>query len=518
MKRTLLVFLLVNLVLSACAPASAPTSTLAPSVTPLSTATAMPTLITTSTPQPSSTPESTKIPTNTASPAPTALPTYDEKVVGFAGVAKIESKSEWKSIADSAINQYAKAFGIQPETVKLDIKGFEDKQYALALTQDGIPLLIWKKGENGEWKWMQNNWLLSASIVNFPIGVEIDPGHPNNREQGYRNFVINNANVINISGGLSHQWLSYGRAYVPEIVRQYKERNPNTPLTIHVNHLFYHHDTFPPELSDQSKPLAERQQLARSYMRERVREVLKIIVPIIEQYPNTKIMANLGNEVFWEYQGNVGWEGEYSDYPLYDLLGKDWLPEAYVAFEEVIKEYQIPRDKVTLLLNDWGIELPGKKSDYYFSQKKWVVAQIAKRLGISPKEVQLATGIQFGYDIKGRPENDYAVIYTRKILKLLETEDGRQELVNHLNSLEGGFFVTELVTDDPETMNKVLEVLERVNKDQIKGVIFWSALVRPNSGEIHYAGNTVVDKKTYAPLSSYYEVLKFLVSRLPGTN
>jgi hypothetical protein len=376
-----------------------------------------------------------------------------------------------------------------------------------------IPLMIATRGENGEWTWMQNNWLLSANIIGFPIGVEIDPGHPNNREQGYRDFVIRNANVINISGGLSHQWLRYGKTFLPEIVREYKEKNPNTPLTIDVNHLFYHHDTFPPELSDKSKPLAERQQLARNYMRERVREVLEIIAPIMERYPDTKIMANLGNEVFWEYQGATGWEGEYSDYPLYDLLGKDWLPEAYVAFEEVIKEYKIPRDKVTLLLNDWGIELPGQKFDYYFSQKKWVVDQIAKRLGVPPEKVQLATGIQFGYAIKGRPENDYALTYTNKIFKLLETEDGKQKLVDHLNSVNGGFYVTELVTDDPETMTKILQVLEKVDKGQIKGVIFWSALVRPKVGETHYAGNTVVDKKTYAPLVSYYEFLRFLLER-----
>jgi ABC-type transport system substrate-binding protein len=52
MKRTLLVFLLVNLMLSACAPASAPTPTPAPSATPLPTATTMPTSTPTITPTP----------------------------------------------------------------------------------------------------------------------------------------------------------------------------------------------------------------------------------------------------------------------------------------------------------------------------------------------------------------------------------------------------------------------------------------------------------------------------------
>jgi endo-1,4-beta-xylanase len=61
MKRTLIVLLLVNLMLSACAPASAPTSTPAPSATPLPTAT--------------TTPISTATPTSTPTPTPTATPT-----------------------------------------------------------------------------------------------------------------------------------------------------------------------------------------------------------------------------------------------------------------------------------------------------------------------------------------------------------------------------------------------------------------------------------------------------------
>jgi hypothetical protein len=50
------VFLLVNLMLSACAPVSAPTSTPAPSATPLPTATAAPTSTPTATPTATPTP------------------------------------------------------------------------------------------------------------------------------------------------------------------------------------------------------------------------------------------------------------------------------------------------------------------------------------------------------------------------------------------------------------------------------------------------------------------------------
>lgn len=123
-----------------------PLRTLVYSALPTTNPTATPTQIATATAT------ATLEPTRAASPTPTTLPTYDEKVVGLAGVAKIENKPEWKTIAQNAINQYAKVYGVQPETVKLNIKGFTDttgNQFALGLTQDGIPLMIW---ENGEWK------------------------------------------------------------------------------------------------------------------------------------------------------------------------------------------------------------------------------------------------------------------------------------------------------------------------------------------------------------------------------
>jgi hypothetical protein len=62
MKRTLIVLLLVNLILSACAPVSAPTPTSAPSATPFPTATATPTSTATSTSTPTATPTATPTP------------------------------------------------------------------------------------------------------------------------------------------------------------------------------------------------------------------------------------------------------------------------------------------------------------------------------------------------------------------------------------------------------------------------------------------------------------------------
>jgi len=169
--------------------------------------------------------------------------------------------------------------------------------------------------------------LQAANWKGILIGVEVDPGHPNDNESGYRSFVFKHTNYFVVSGAMSHRWIRYGRDFVPEFVDEYMRNNPDNQLTLGIGHLFYHHDEFPRELSDNTIPIEERRRLAQEYMERRVEEVLDIVSPLMEKYPNLKVEFNLSNEAIWEYNGNVGWEGEYSDYPLYDLFGKNWLQE-----------------------------------------------------------------------------------------------------------------------------------------------------------------------------------------------
>lgn len=79
MKRTLVVFLLANLILSACATASAPTPTAAPSATLLPTAPLAPTSTVTPTSTPTAIPTVTPTPTLTATPRPRTLRDLAEK-------------------------------------------------------------------------------------------------------------------------------------------------------------------------------------------------------------------------------------------------------------------------------------------------------------------------------------------------------------------------------------------------------------------------------------------------------
>jgi GH35 family endo-1,4-beta-xylanase len=185
MKRTLLVFLLVNMILSACAPVSAPTTTPAPSATPLPTAT--------------TTPISTATPTSTPTPTPTATPTPIPTIqVGNLSVpdprvtnpelfdlrnpnAPIPQFVNAMKMAGIEITAEHVAQGITYEALK-DKDGnplvvavynlapalFPEKYRDLA---GPIPLIIAQKGENG-WKWRK---LVEKDVSRIPIGSEIKP-------------------------------------------------------------------------------------------------------------------------------------------------------------------------------------------------------------------------------------------------------------------------------------------------------------------------------------------------------
>ncbi len=193
MKRTWMMVLLVNLMLSACAPVTGPTS--APSATPLSvavlapTSTATPTATVTVTPSP--TPTDTATPSPTPSPTATATPTpiptlLPEQVGGLSGVPDPRvTNPELFDLTrrDGPIPQFVNAMkkaGIEvsPDKVLNDLQFISTKaDGAPLLDKDGkpfivaaynldpnpnqtgetlegpIPLLIATQNENEEWGW-----------------------------------------------------------------------------------------------------------------------------------------------------------------------------------------------------------------------------------------------------------------------------------------------------------------------------------------------------------------------------
>lgn len=360
--------------------------------------------------------------------------------------------------------------------------------------------------ENNETEWRPLR-LKDAAKNKILIGAEIDPGHPNDTESGYLNFALDNFNHLTISGAMMNQFIhDYGSYYFPYIVEEYMKKNSfDAYLSVSICHLLYHHDSFPQELTDKNISPKEKKELARNFIRRRIKDVIGVVSPLMKKYPNLQIQLNLANEAIWEYNGGVGWEGEYSNFPLFNILGKNWIPEAYVTFEEVIKEHNLPRNRFVLLMNDWGIEIPGLKSNYYKSQRNWVIKEIAKRLGISPEEVQLDVGIQFGYNTLGL-SNQFTSPYVTKARNAILKEIGEKEFIGHLGSISEDLYITEFSADTPIETIRGLKILMEL--DNLRMINFWDVLNRGNRKI-----DTLVDKNTYKPLVSYYFLMGKILSK-----
>ena len=167
MKRSWTIFLLANLILSACTPASTQTSTPAPNATPLLTVT------------PTSTP--TAIPIATPTPIPTIQ--VGDLYVPDPRVTNPELFDLQKP--EAPIPQFANAFGVKPEDV---VSGL----HIQIETPDGLPpfvvlrttnnyksvaLMIAQQNAEGKWQWSE------ATIANYWRAYNRDIGVYVNTEQ-----------------------------------------------------------------------------------------------------------------------------------------------------------------------------------------------------------------------------------------------------------------------------------------------------------------------------------------------
>jgi hypothetical protein len=392
-------------------------------------------------------------------------------------------------------------------------------QNANVIIQPPIPLLF-EQSEKENWKWKQNGWRDIADKENFLVGVSIDAGHPNHNDPEYLDFIFENTNLITIAGGLMHKYMEYGKVYVPQVLKKYFQVNPNAPLAIQVHHLFWHQDSFPSYLTDTSLSLESRQEKGQEYMKERIREVIDVLLPYLDKLQ--KVILVLANEVFWEFQGNVGWTGEYGGHPLYALYGEKWVAMAYKAFDDVVKEYIIPRDNFILLLNDYQIEIPNLKADFYLRQRDLIISQISDDMGISPDKVQLDIGIQFGQGYGDQFGQELYNMTKRILATISDKENGHKEMATHLNKMgeKGNIFITEFgakgsLIELTEFMNNTLDIFSNVGN--IKAINLWDAL---NFDSTSGSGNIVIikspektGKTPYTKTLGYFSMSKYLLQK-----
>ena len=362
--------------------------------------------------------------------------------------------------------------------------------------------LIAEQDERGGWRWRRAIWhdLIATNQANILVSIGIDMGDNNHNDRLYLDRAFE-GNTIFVTGGLSHGAIKWGRQYVPQVVREYHRRFPHQPLTIAGASLFDH--------NDQNIPSMNSEQEAKDFMRTRVREVLEILAPFVKNN-NDRVLIAIANEAFSGFGGPndpyVGWDRKNFYNSFHQLFGEGWLAEAYLAFEEVREEMELSRENFTVYINDYGVELPGRKSEFFRQEIIKTKQRIAQQLGIPWEQVQLDIGLQY--------HNMYNIHTDLQIYQLIQTEEGRAAIADNVNQLaretRSRVFFTEVTSREQpvDFIIKFVDVARRI--ENLGGINYWDAL-RTNPGTL--GGETIWDKQNYQPTAAYYTVFNFLLKK-----
>ncbi|MGB9845851.1 MAG: hypothetical protein ACPLF9_08850, partial [Methanothermobacter tenebrarum] len=224
-----------------------------------------------------------------------------------------------------------------------------EEQIVIALTKDddaltgGVPLLVWTNS-NG---WKRFTLKTGTSIE---IGTTVDFSDPNWNSLYYKDTVLSNFDFVALTGAFMEQYWHYGGA-------EYWTRwscEHNLPFAIH--NLFFHYDNIPTNIT------------AAEFITQRVDKVLLTILENRTSSCHFRIV--LAGEPYFEYQGQIIWQGQYQPYLLYQQMGQDWIVEAETqllakAFNQGLV---LNQDFEIIGINLPGIELPGNITDYTISE------------------------------------------------------------------------------------------------------------------------------------------------------
>jgi len=328
-------------------------------------------------------------PTIAASPTPTVLPTYTQEQVGIAGVQKIENKSEWQAVARTAVEQYAKAFGIDPNSVKLTIKGYKDKTgnlYALATTSetgktdsDGTPLLIWNKDQkNGERGWREAD---PGKVMNVYGKVGSITAAGGDESSGSSNYYAKTALFNGLTPPAAFSELYMGASGNPDNWLALANKNGQRVIV---------HAAF-------GKNVREGTKADEQYARQRMIDIFRALKR--NNIKNPVII--LANEPFYndDYgRRNPGWNSQIPYYK--DLGGTKWIENAYSIVWEVSQsdEFKLKPGIDFSIVGINGL-IPIKNSrtgtinTFYLDQAANIRQNIAQKLGVSPENLPFDLGM-----------------------------------------------------------------------------------------------------------------------------
>jgi hypothetical protein len=497
MKRTLIVLLLVNLMLSACAPVSAPTSTPAPSTTPLPTATATPT--------------STPTPTPTATPTP--IPTIQVGNLSVPDPRVTNPELFDLRNPDAPIPQFvnamqARGINIDPQTVITELgKNYETRQgpdgktYILTTYtvegENGARYsmgLIAEQDERGEWRWKETTpRILDDKLPNLDFGTWLAMwDYGNTTLERYSSFIAIH--------GLLRTWVEEH----PNNVGQQELRIcSNQHQAVYLHPGMWHLDV------DSNLKNASSREDVINYINRMANDYMSYAKKAYD-ITGKPVMINFANEPWWADPPNnpinVGW----LESPYYNFLGEDYLVEGYIAFYKAgIENGLKPGKDFRLILSVDGIFFPNSKLDLAINTVQRMREQISQRLNIPVEDVQIDLAVQWRFDptVTGGKMSDEGRYR-------MPTEN---ELRNALRKIrESGipFHITEF-----EVANISNEEFDRILYSYTRLAVENGALTVAYGGLSQTERNPFTDMRHPAyenghPTSTYYAYLSLLYSLL----
>ncbi len=531
MKRTLIVFLLVNLIVSACAPVSAPTPTPVPSATPLPTATTAPTSTATPTSTPTATPTATPTSTPTATPTatPTPIPTIQVGNLSVPDPRVTNPELFDLRNPNAPIPQFVNAMKgigitVDPNQAASELaenyqvrKGSDGKTYILTTyTVEGkngdrySMGLIAEQDEKGEWRWREVKGFKNlGQLVGIIIGTNIDGWDMTalRLNSEYRKFLAENFMAVDatMDYGLRTKPQSNDLAYI-------KEFSENNDLSLFIGWGFTHW----------------AQQGIENLSNEEIRGFMKRYPERIFQYVTPKgegelpTIVNFFSEPFVGAadSGYVNWITSGPYWRAFNGDGVEMLTQAYLDYYRAAtqKGLEIGKDyRLTISLD--GVYTNNAKARFAYNQIKLAKERVANELGIKPEKVQLDIALQLRISADLPPRSPNSLLYIDEkgcYSPLTNPEEGIMsalQLFSQLGIIHIREFEINSSNFDPSI---IIELYLQYNKGILKFIknnpkkvysILYFGFGRSNENRSTLPNPEIFDNNSFQPKAFYYEIV-----------
>ncbi|MGB9845848.1 MAG: endo-1,4-beta-xylanase, partial [Methanothermobacter tenebrarum] len=207
------------------------------------------------------------------------------------------------------------------------------------------------------------------------------------------------------------------------------------------------------------------------------------------------------SEAMWvSFDGNRGWENS----PFYQTYGKDIITEVYIrAYQKALELGLTPGEDIIFLYTDYGIELPGPKSNFVYRELERSIKDIRDKLDLRGN-VPLDIGIEYHIF-----PNDKLAGYPNALTPYNFNPQKLVENIRRFEKLGGRVNIVELQVNEVYDLKTVQETLIKAFQVAIQGKVRSLTLYQVLSTEnLWKAINPQIfdPKNEFTPTAFYYRI------------